>query len=53
LGGNNSLQPPQATNQQPQKKNLEELLTQYMKTTQIHIEAISKNNEETQRNTES
>ena len=33
-------------------KNLEEVLTQYMKTTQNYVESISENHKETQRNTE-
>jgi len=32
--GNNSLNPPQTSNHHPPKNNLEELLTQYIKTTQ-------------------
>jgi hypothetical protein len=46
-----NFQPPQATNQKQPKKNIEEVLTDYMKTTQNHIEAISKNREESRRNT--
>lgn len=50
--GGNNFQTPQPTKQQHPRKNLEETLGQYMKTAQNHIEAITKNHEETQRNTE-
>jgi len=49
---NINFHPSKATNQQHPKKNLEEVLTQYMKTSQSNIDALLKNHDESQRNIE-
>lgn len=41
--GNNSLNPPKITNPPPLKKDLEEVIAQYIQATNSQIEALSRN----------